>query len=97
MRGQPIPERTLMGIDPVSVKADGVMQTWRYPEGVTYASVLELLCNERGCLTSIGPDPEQDLVVYDYGHFTAHAAQYVSERLLGAAIAEVEQAHPPAR
>ena len=57
------------------------MRLFKYPPGVTFLSMDDLLCNEKGCLTMVGPKLETDLIVWDYGHLTTAGSKYVSERL----------------
>jgi hypothetical protein len=83
MRGLPIPKRTFEGIQPDSLKMDSQMRSARFPEGVTYLSVKDALCDASGCLTAVGPDLESDLVVWDYGHLTPRGAEFVSRSLFG--------------
>jgi hypothetical protein len=53
----------------------------KLPDGVTYLSVKDVLCNEAGCLTAVGPNLESDLTVWDYGHLMPHAAKFVCDAL----------------
>ncbi len=43
--------------------------------GAHFVSAVEVLCNEAGCLTLVGPPPE-GLVSPDYDHFTASGSEY---------------------
>lgn len=80
-RGLPIPSRTFDGVSSESLKMDDLMKSISYPKGIVYLSVRDVLCDELGCLTSIGPDLEKDLVVWDYGHLTQSASEFLSRRL----------------
>jgi len=53
---------------------------------VEFVSLKEHLCDEKGCLTHIGPDLPNDLIVMDYGHLTENGAKHVSESVLGEKI-----------
>jgi len=68
---------------------DTTMRAIEYPSAVTYLSLRDLLCNAAGCLTSVGPDLEHDLVVWDYGHLTAAASNFVAHALIEPAISEI--------
>jgi hypothetical protein len=81
MAGRPIPARTYEGVQAESLEMDSRMKAVKFPEGVTYLSVRDALCDQAGCLTAVGPNPESDLVVWDYGHFTRRGAEFVSKRL----------------
>lgn len=43
---------------------------------VFYISILDTLCNQQGCLTKVGNDIPEDLITYDYDHFTKSASEY---------------------
>jgi hypothetical protein len=79
---RPIPQRTLVGLDPASLAVDTLMKSFRYPAGVTYLSMRDVLCDAAGCLTAVGPDLEHDIVVWDYSHLTPAAARYVTHVLI---------------
>jgi peptidoglycan/LPS O-acetylase OafA/YrhL len=79
---RPIPLRTLVGLDPASLAVDTLMKSFRYPAGVTYLSMQDVLCDTAGCLTAVGPDLEHDIVVWDYSHLTPAAARYVTHVLI---------------
>jgi hypothetical protein len=83
MRDRAIPERTYEGVLPVSLEMDARMRAVKFPAGATYLSMKDVLCNESGCLTSVGPNLETDLTVWDYGHLTPKAAEYVCNALFG--------------
>lgn len=83
MRGLPIPERTYEGVQRDSLALDSRMRVARFPEGVTYLSVKDALCDDTGCLTAVGPDLARDLLVWDYGHLTPQGAAYVAKKLFG--------------
>ena len=57
------------------------MRSIKYPKGVTFLSMDDLLCNKQGCLTMVGSNLATDLIVWDYGHLTTAGSKYVSERL----------------
>jgi hypothetical protein len=98
MHRLPIPERTFRGVVPDSLKIDDAMAAIHYPDGTTYLSVRKLLCDDGGCLTTVGPDLGKDLVVWDYGHLTEAAAQVVADKLFGGLIAQLsgepDEQHP---
>jgi hypothetical protein len=79
MRNRPIPIRTFDGLDPESLEMDSKMRAIHYPDQVIYVSPAADLCNSSGCLTALGPDLGNDLVVWDYGHLTPRAASVLSK------------------
>ncbi len=46
---------------------------------VPYISLLKLLCNEAGCLTKVGNEPE-DLMGYDDGHLSRKGGAFVAQQ-----------------
>jgi SGNH domain (fused to AT3 domains) len=46
---------------------------------VSYISLLNILCNQDGCLTKIGDEPE-DLIGYDDGHFSRKGGEFVAKQ-----------------
>ena len=94
-RGQPVPVRTNTYILEDSLKMDGLMRAQDNHQGVEYISLKEALCNKQGCLTQVGTDFPDDLLVMDYGHLTRNGAQYISAQVLGEKIKEALALHPP--
>jgi len=70
---------------------DAAMQAARTSDGITYLSLRQALCNEQGCLTHVGQQYPDDLLVHDYGHLTQHGAQYITEQFLGKQILSLLQ------
>ena len=87
-KGLPVPERTLTGIDLDSLKMDATIIASRLP-GVEYLSLREALCTSEGCLTSVGQQYPNDLVVHDYGHLTKNGASYLAEHSIGQKILDL--------
>jgi peptidoglycan/LPS O-acetylase OafA/YrhL len=81
-KNAPIPQRTFEGVDAGSLQMDTKMKAIEFPAGVIYLSLRDLLCNESGCLVSMGPDLETDLTVWDYGHLTPAASSFVVQSLV---------------
>jgi len=79
---KPVPVRTNEGINAESLEWDKKFQEKKWPNGVNYVSLRDLLCDATGCLTIVGPDLSRDLIVFDYGHLTKSGAEYVTRRAL---------------
>jgi len=47
--------------------------------GVNYLSIVYVLCNDSGCITRFGDEPDS-LESFDGGHFTAMTSIYVVSR-----------------
>ena len=82
LRATSIPERTFSDIEPESLRMDSRMTRMTFPADTTYLSLRDALCNETGCLTSIGPDLATDILVWDYGHLTRNGAIFVTDRVV---------------
>jgi hypothetical protein len=87
-KNAPIPQRTFEGVDPGSLQMDAKMRAIEFPAGVIYLSLKDLLCNEAGCLASVGPDLGTDLTVWDYGHLTPAASSFVVQSLVAPALSK---------
>jgi hypothetical protein len=82
LKRKSIPERTYAGVVSRSLDMDRRLRELKFPPNVTYLSLKDLLCNDTGCLTKVGPDLETDLVVLDYGHLTEAGADFIGRNLL---------------
>jgi peptidoglycan/LPS O-acetylase OafA/YrhL len=80
LKNLPVPERTFEGVVVESLAFDDVMRSLKYPEGTTYVSLRDVLCDEAGCLTHVGPSLATDITVWDYGHLTVSGAVYVTRK-----------------
>ncbi len=85
-RGQPVPERTYTYVLDESLKIDDQIREQDHHKGVEYISLKDALCNAEGCLTRVGTDFPNDLLVMDYGHLTKNGAKYISASVLGEKI-----------
>jgi len=84
-KGLPVPERTMIGIDAESLTVEERLRAARQP-GVEYLSLREGLCTPEGCLTSVGTQYPNDLLVHDYGHLTKNGASFLAQYLIGQKI-----------
>ena len=81
-KNKQIPLRTYDGVNKNSLEWDSKMSKIDWPDGVNYLSPRQLLCNDDGCLTTVGKNLEDDLIVFDYGHLTKSGAKFITEQLL---------------
>ncbi len=84
--GKPIPLRTRDGVWAESLEMDSRMKNIVWPTNIAYISLKDLLCNEDGCLTMIGPTIERDLIVWDNGHLTPAGVAYVTKGVIEPAL-----------
>jgi hypothetical protein len=80
---QPEPRRIatrLKKVNPVVYEMDSFQRTFAAQHGVKYVSLLDILCNKAGCLTSV-PDRPDVLMAFDFGHFTTEGATFVAKNI----------------
>lgn len=78
-RSGALPDRLRTDRSTTSTIEAGIAQVAR-STGARFISLLDLLCNDQGCLTKI-PDSADDLVTWDYGHFTTRGATFVARAI----------------
>lgn len=89
-----LPQRMPYFVTENSVSMDAKMKKPGYPAGVRYLSLKDALCDAGGCLTMVGNNLAEDLIVFDYGHLTRHGAQYIAEQVV---YPSLENNNPPIR
>lgn len=81
--GTAIPERLKIEIAPDSLENDQQMRRINWPQGTSYFSITDVLCDGRGCKASVcNQDLEVCALMWDYSHLTKAAAAEVSRALL---------------
>ena len=48
---------------------------------VSFIDIIDLFCDQNGCLVYLGDDVKAGITSYDYGHFTPIASEYVDEKI----------------
>lgn len=48
---------------------------------VSFIDIIDLFCDQNGCLVYLGDDVKAGITTYDYGHFTPIASEYVAEKI----------------
>jgi len=83
-----LPLRSIQWVDPSSLKADRDLRNLAtsFPAGVRYLSLIDGICNADGCLIRVGDDPRTDLLVWDYGHLTRAASEFLVRELIADAL-----------
>lgn len=77
LQGAELPERTRLHLAAGVTELDNALHAKARALGVEYISAWNTLCNHNGCLTRIG----DDLMTFDYGHFTVPGAKYVAAKI----------------
>lgn len=76
-----IPEWLENGLNLEAQHVDAELRQILVSEPVQYVSVLQVLCQKKGCLTHT-PERPAELFSWDYGHLTTAGSAFLSRRLL---------------
>jgi len=74
-----IPYRMQFGLKLNFLEIEPQLKALAIKNGVNYLSIVYVLCNDSGCITRFGDEPDS-LESFDGGHFTAMASIYVVSR-----------------
>ncbi len=74
------------GLDTKNLAVDASLRQQDFGAGATYVSLVEKLCEVKGCRRRLGDDLPDDLMSIDYGHFSRRGSEYVVREILGPAI-----------
>ena len=83
LQGLKIPKR-IPTEEPNSLSIDREFKTLfsNPPEGILYLSLTDLLCDDSGCITMVGDNLRNDLIVWDKEHMTLNGSKFVSNYLI---------------
>ncbi|MFM7620024.1 MAG: acyltransferase family protein, partial [Alphaproteobacteria bacterium] len=82
-----IPKRTFKGINrQIIIKNSLLRENFAEQEGAVFVDLIKFLCNDDGCLVRFGNDIKNDIVSWDYGHFTLNGSDFIAKNLLVDAI-----------
>jgi peptidoglycan/LPS O-acetylase OafA/YrhL len=84
--GQVAPTRMFTGLVRESIQIDDTMKSTSSGFSVPFFSLKDQLCNAQGCLTRVGDELPQDLIVFDDNHLTTAGARYLVNSGLGRKI-----------
>ncbi|MEQ1600069.1 MAG: SGNH hydrolase domain-containing protein, partial [Methylotenera sp.] len=77
------PLRTYIGIDKKVLDDNADLQKgFKQTDTVKFVNLINLFCNEQGCLMFIGEDRKADITTWDYGHLTPVASEYLAKNIL---------------
>jgi peptidoglycan/LPS O-acetylase OafA/YrhL len=77
------PNRTFISIDEKVLKENAALEKGFTRSGTKiFANLIDLFCNESGCLTYLGDDKKVGITSWDSGHLTPVASDYVAKELL---------------
>ena len=75
-----LPERSNLGLDPVTRRLDYEMKRFSQQNGIGYVSPYSILCNEGGCLMRAGQEVES-MVQWDVSHLTVRGSEFLVSQL----------------
>lgn len=83
------PERTKNAIDQQLMRDNDLLKhdLEKYST-VEYVDLINVFCNENGCMTRVGNDPVSGITSWDYGHLTPLASDYLAKKTLVKRIIE---------
>jgi hypothetical protein len=83
-----IPQRTKSGLVPETLAInERTKQIFTSPEsGIAFVDLIELFCNEDGCLVYLGKDPVSGMTYFDSHHLSPVASDYLAKNSLVKAI-----------
>lgn len=83
-----VPQRTKSGLVPETlIQNEGVVQLFKTaPQNVTYVDLIDLFCNDEGCLVYLGEDPASGMTYFDSHHLSPRASDYLAKNRLVKAI-----------
>jgi hypothetical protein len=75
--------RTFVGINKEILDKNAILQReFQVDSFQKYANVIDLFCNNDGCITYFGDDIKSGITSFDYGHLTPVASNYLANNLL---------------
>ena len=87
-------EFSTIGLDTGSLNIDDELKSLPWGNGVTYVSQASGLCGPDGCRRLVGPQLPEDMLSFDYGHYTLRGSEFAVRKMfapeLNAALKEAE-------
>jgi peptidoglycan/LPS O-acetylase OafA/YrhL len=78
------PERLSVGLVQDSIVTDKILkQYFSNKADISYVSLIELLCNRNGCLTSVNGNYQSGITSWDDGHITPITSRFIVNQLVG--------------
>ena len=57
------------------------MRNFSQYEDEKNVNVIEILCDDNGCIVYFGDDVKNGITTWDYGHLTPVASEYIAEEI----------------
>lgn len=83
-----IPQRTKSGLVPETLQQnERTVQLFKLaPQNIAYIDLIDLFCNDDGCLVYLGEDPVSGMTYFDSHHLSPKASDYLAKNRLVKAI-----------
>jgi peptidoglycan/LPS O-acetylase OafA/YrhL len=90
------PEYSTVGLEAGSLDVDRELKRRDWGEGAAYVSQASSLCDSEGCRRLVGPSLPDDILSFDYGHYTVQGSLFAVRTMFAPAIdAALAQAARP--
>ena len=81
-------EFSTVGLNTGSLEVDRELKGLDWGEGATYVSQASSLCGPEGCRRLVGPQLPEDMLSFDYGHYTLRGSEFAVRTMFAQAIDE---------
>jgi hypothetical protein len=92
------PEYSTVGLDAGSLDVDRELKRRDWGEGAAYVSQASALCGSEGCRRLVGPNLPDDILSFDYGHYTVQGSVFAVRTMfaptIDAALAQAARPQP---
>jgi hypothetical protein len=79
-------EFSTVGLDRNSLDVDRELSQRDWGDGITYLSQASALCGDSGCRRLVGSELPDDLLAFDYGHYTARGSIFAARTMFAPAV-----------
>jgi hypothetical protein len=84
------PRRTFVGIDHATLEQNAILQkNFKNSDSQAYVNIIDLFCNNEGCLTYLGEDKKIGLTAFDEAHLSPIASDYLAKNLLVKIVTDI--------
>lgn len=92
-----LPSNFKTGLDLEIIKTDALLIEKNIAGNYQYISLINSLCNEMGCLSTIDNGNKYNLLVLDYGHLTPSGSAYVANKIIFNRPHDAKSLLPPSK
>lgn len=80
------PTRTFLEINKSFLTIDELLKKQAKKSNINYVSIIDVMCNQNGCLTYLGNDKKTGITTWDTNHLSPIASEYLAIHSLAPAI-----------